>query len=311
MVSVQVLLAAYNGEAWLPEQLDSLLCQTERNFTVLYQDDGSSDGTAELLARRSGEDPRLRAGREQGCRLGARGNFLSLIRQTRADRVLLCDQDDVWEPRKIARLQEAMDSAERRYGPRTPLVVHSDCRVIDGTGQELFPSFFRHQGWDPAAVELPRLLVQNNVTGCTLMMNRPLTDLVAAFAEADRIFMHDWFIALTAAAFGRVVFLDEPLIRYRQHAGNAVGASGAGQVSRGLKAVARWKEGRNRIRLTYSHTRAFLALYGDRLPASARKTAEDYLATEALPKPARLLAIKKQGCVMQSPVTRLGQFIFG
>lgn len=310
-MTVQILLAAYNGAAWLPAQLQSLRDQTDRDFTVLWQDDGSSDDTPAQLSRCSLQDDRFLPGAQQGCHLGAKGNFLSLIRQAKADAVLLCDQDDVWFPEKVARLKKALAKAEVQNGAGTPLLVHSDCRGIDEAGAQLFPSFFRHQGWDPSAVTLPRLLVQNNVTGCTLIMNKALLRLIAAHGDADKIFMHDWFIALTAASFGRVVFLNDVLTGYRQHLDNAIGASGKDQLARGMEALSRQEKAKARIRLTYTHTRSFRDLYGDLLPEDARKLIDAYLATEALPKVPRLWQVRRLGCAMQSPVTRAGQLFFG
>ncbi len=78
-----------------------------------------------------------------------------------------------------------------------------------------------------------------------------------------------------------------------------------------MEALTRSARARARIRLTYTHTRAFLDLYGAALPASARGTAEAYLATERLPWPVRVLTVQKKGFVMQSPITRLGQIFFG
>ena len=310
-MTVQVLLGTYNGEAWLPELLQSLENQTDPDFRVLYQDDGSTDGTPELLADLSRRDPRFEAGKEQGKRLGAKGNFMSLIRQADGDAVMLCDQDDVWEPGKIARLRRAMAEAEHQYGRGTPLLIHSDCSGMDEKGAILFESFFRHQGWDPEATDLPRLLVQNNITGCTLIMNRRMTELAAALGDPDRMFMHDWFLGLTAASFGRILFLDEALTRYRQHGDNTIGASAGGQVSRGMQALSRWEKGKERMRLTYDHARSFREMTGDSLPAAAGQLIDAYLATEKLPKLQRIRAVRRLGCVMQSRVTRMGQIVFG
>ena len=108
VVKSLVLLAAYNGEKHLPELLDSLCVQTDPDFSVLVQDDGSSDGTPEILADIIRKDSRFFAGNESGCHLGAAGNFLSLIRQADADLVFLCDQDDIWMPEIIAVLKQAI-----------------------------------------------------------------------------------------------------------------------------------------------------------------------------------------------------------
>lgn len=311
LVKTAVLLAAYNGGKYLPALLDSLKNQTDPDFTVIMQDDGSSDNTPELLRAAAEEDSRFVFGAEQGQHLGAAGNFISLIRQARADRVFLSDQDDIWEPDKIAVLKQAMQEQEDRFGAETPLLIHSDCSLIDDTGSCIGSSFFRHQGWDPAAVTLQRLLVQNNVTGCTLVMNEPLRKLVAAHARAKELFMHDWFIALTAASFGQVSVVDRPLTRYRQHEGNKIGASSASLLARGLAALKNRKDAKRRILLTYTHTKVFRRLYGDALPPQARQIAEAYLATENMAKIPRVLAVRRMGCVMQSPVTRLGQLLFG
>ena len=101
LVKTEVLLAACNGSRHLPELLDSLAAQTDPDFTVVMQDDGSEDDTPFLLREYSGRDSRFVFGKEQGQHLGAAGNFISLIRQSDADYVLLCDQDDIWEPFKI------------------------------------------------------------------------------------------------------------------------------------------------------------------------------------------------------------------
>jgi len=311
VVKTLILLTTWNGARFLPGQLDSIRSQTDPDFEVLVQDDGSADETLRQLDTVCRGDIRFLRGKEEGLHLGAVGNFLSLIRQADADVILLSDQDDVWLPEKVSALKQALAEAEQVHGPDTPLLVHSDCKLIDGQGLLLADSFFRHQGWDPAATDLPRLLVQNNVTGCTLIMNRPLRDLIAEYGRPELLFMHDWFIALTAAAFGRVFFLNRPLTLYRQHGENTVGASSRHQLSRGVEALSQREKARRRIALTYEHTQAFREAYGSRLPEEADRLTEAYLATRSLPRRSRLLQIRKLGCVMQSPVTRAGQLIFG
>lgn len=311
VVSMQVLLATYNGETYLPQQLESLRTQTATDFTVLMQDDGSTDGTLPLLKSWTKRDPRFQLSTDCGQHYGAKGNFLSLIRQSTADYVALCDQDDEWMPVRLQRCREALQAAEAQYGASVSLLVHSDARLVSSDEQLLQESFFRHQGWDPTAVTLPRLLVQNNVTGGTLMMNAALCRLVAKHGDAQTMHMHDWFIALTAAAFGHVLFIDEPLENYRQHGINVMGASRKTLIQRGIKALSAWEKGKKRIALTYTHTRAFRNAYGDTLPDEARSIIDRYLATEKQGKLQRVLAVQRGGYTMQSTVTRLGQILFG
>lgn len=311
LVNTVVLLAACNGSGHLPELLASLQSQTDQDFTVLMQDDGSTDDTPKLLKNIALRDPRFTFGCEQGRHLGAAGNFLSLVRQVKDAYVLFCDQDDIWEDDKIQVLKQAMKDQESEYGAKTPLLVHSDCSLINEEGKPIGESFFAHQGWDPGAVTLPRLLVQNNVTGCTLMMNPPLARLIADNAKAKELFMHDWFIALTAASFGHISFIGEPLTRYRQHSDNAIGASKQSLPARALSALMNRDKAKRRILLTYTHTQVFRKLYEGKLPADALKIVDGYLATRRMRKIPRILAVRRLGCVMQSPVTRMGQLFFG
>lgn len=308
---VSVLLAAYNGERFLPAQLASLQAQNHADFRVLWRDDGSFDGTAALLRAISQADGRFMASQAQQTHLGAIGSFLTLMQQDDAPYSALCDQDDVWHADKLSRCLSAMQAAEAQYGADTPLLVHHDCRVVDADGAMLHGSFFRHQGWDGSACALPRLLVQNNVTGCTCLMNAALRRLVAEHASAGALFMHDWFIALTAAAFGQIVFVDAPLLDYRQHGTNVMGASRTGLLRRGMKALSAPEHARERIALTYRYARMFRTAYGGTLPAEARAVIDGYLAIEGLPKLKRIAALQKGGYLMQSRITRAGQCLFG
>lgn len=309
---IEVLLACYNGEKYLPQLLASLSAQAGAEFRVLMQDDGSRDGTVKLLQRQAEADGRFILAQDASpARIhGAIGNFWSLLGQARADYTALCDQDDVWHTDRLRAGLEAMAEAEARWGRETPLMVHSDARVVDAGGNTLHESFFAHQGWDFRAVTLPRLLVQNNVTGCTVLINRPLRELALRCGNPADMYMHDWFLALTAAAFGHVVCLPRPLVDYRQHGNNEMGASAAGLAKRGVRALSARARGKARIALTYRHTRSFAAAYGPLLPGPARKVIENYLALERKAKPARVWGILRGGYRMQSPVTRAGQIFF-
>ena len=309
---IDVLLACYNGSAYLPQQLASLAAQSGEDFRVLMQDDGSQDGTPELLADWCQRDRRFQLVSDASPQRihSAIGNFWSLLQQSDAPYIALCDQDDEWLPQRLHCGMAAMQAAELRWGADTPLLIHSDAQLIDAQGAVLHESFFRHQGWDAEATTLPRLLVQNNVTGCTVLLNRPLCRLALTHGDPARMHMHDWFLALTAAAFGQVICIPQPLVRYRQHGENVMGASQAGLAERGVRALSAREKGKARIALTYRHTQAFLDAYGDTLPPAARKTVTRYLSLERKHKPGRMLGILRGGYRMQSFVTRAGQLFF-
>lgn len=311
MKTIEVLLAVYNGRRDLPALLESLRAQDDPAFTVLMRDDGSDDGSEALLAAAAAEDPRFRTAQDSGRHLGAKGNFLSLMRQTEAPYAALCDQDDVWSRVRLSWCRAMMERLEREHGPDTPLLVHSDCAVTDAQDRVIHDSFMDLQGWDPSVRTLRPLLVQNNVTGCTVLMNRALCRLAAAHADPEAIFMHDWFLAQTAAAFGAIGYVDAPLVRYRQHGDNAVGASRHGLAVRGLLALSDRARAKQRIALTYDQTRVFLEAYGDALPPRAREDCEAYLATRALPRLRRIRRVQRGGWRMQSRAARWGQRLFG
>lgn len=308
-VVIDILLATYQGERFLPALLDSLRTQVWKDFRVIAQDDGSTDATLSLLADATA-DARFSLGNQQAQHLGAIGNFLSLMGQSDAPYCALCDQDDVWLPNRLSAGMTAMHDAEAKYGKDTPLLIHSDCRLIDAEDNVLSPSFFARQGWNPSAVTLPQLLVQNNATGCTMLLNAPLRALVTAHADSGKLFMHDWFIAKTAAAFGQVICLQEPLVCYRQHGSNVMGASRQSLLQRGLAALRLPSKAHERLMLTYQETRHFLSAYDKVLSDNPRAILLNYLSTEHMNRIQRFRALQQGGYWMQSSITRLGQIIF-
>lgn len=310
-MKTSVLLATYNGAKYLKPLLNSLRTQEWKELTILYQDDGSSDETQRLLEEAAAEDKRLHQGSESGKHLGAKGNFLSLLKQDDADRTALCDQDDVWRPEKIRLCQEAMNKAELEFGQETPILIHTDASLMNENGETIADSFFRHQGWDPKATDLCRLIVQNNVTGCTILMNRALREIAADYFDPEYFYMHDWFIALTASIFGKVIFLDRPLVEYRQHETNEVGASRCSLPRRALSSFAAVEHARNRIQITYRQTERLLEIYSGRMPKDKEMILRLYLETEQMKKARRVYTVMKSGFRMQNPVTIAGQIFFG
>lgn len=221
---VRILLAAYQGATFLPAQLDSLLAQTHPNLEIIVSDDGSTDGSAEILSEYAAAHPEKILYYRSGCRFGSsQAHFLHLLRQFRdAPYLMFCDQDDVWHSSKVSRSLSALK--ENCPDPAVPALLHTDLRVVDRNLQVLNPSFLRFSGLDGNALSLPQLLTQNVVTGCTILMNRALSDLFCSAPELGDVLMHDWYLSLVAAACGKIFFLDEATIDYRQHGGNVVGA---------------------------------------------------------------------------------------
>ena len=143
-----ILLASYNGEKYLADQIRSIQGQTISNWTLLVRDDGSQDNTRDVLHKFAGKDTRIRYVNDQlGC-LGTTRNFGALMRVALAegaDAVFFSDQDDIWLPHKIARQLQFLQDMERQYGPGTPLLCYSDLEVVDQNLHQIHPSFMRYE----------------------------------------------------------------------------------------------------------------------------------------------------------------------
>jgi glycosyltransferase involved in cell wall biosynthesis len=225
---IDVLLATYNGAKFLHEQLESLCAQSYRNFRLLVSDDGSSDTTLAIVESFA---VRLPAGCLRWVENSHRGggavrNFEALMNASRGDGlarwVVFCDQDDVWLQQKLERLAQEMKLLESEE-PNIPCLVHTDLRVVNEQLQTIAPSFVEQQGIDTERVSLATLLSVNCVTGCAMMVNRAL--LAIALPIPQEAVMHDWWCALISST-GRRSFIAEPLVLYRQHGANQIGAKG-------------------------------------------------------------------------------------
>jgi len=231
---IDILLATYNGEAYLAEQVASIMTQSYPYFRLIVRDDGSKDRTPRILKGLAAKYPeRMEVIADGDGNLGVQKNFNRLLAASHAPYVMFSDQDDVWLPTKIEATFRRLLALERDHGVETPLLVHSDLEVVDRELMRMDASFWHYQHLCPRrGLTLNRLLVQNVVTGCTMMVNRAL--LVRGMPIPAEAAMHDWWLALVAAAFGRIGYLRETTIRYRQHSHNSLGAKrwSAGQFIR-------------------------------------------------------------------------------
>lgn len=218
---VEILLATYNGEQYLSEQLDSILNQDYENWIIRACDDASTDHTYAILEEYREKYPhKFIIEKNQKGFGSAKKNFINLMKHSSCDYVMCCDQDDVWLPNKISLTLERMEKVESED---MPVLVHTDLKVVDSELQVMSESFFEHSNFRKE-FELNEILIQNFVTGCTVMMNRPMVTLMSRVEECDRILMHDWVASILATSAGKVTFVDTPTMLYRQHAINSVGA---------------------------------------------------------------------------------------
>lgn len=218
---IEILLATYNGERYIREQIESVVNQDYDNWVVRACDDGSTDHTYDILKEYQEKFPdKFIIEKQEKGSGSAKLNFFHLIKKSTCEYVMCCDQDDVWLRNKISLTMQEMKKIEV---PSLPSLIHTDLKVVDDKLQVISESFFAHSNLRKK-FGYHDLLIQNHVTGCTMMMNRALVDLLNTEMNYEYILMHDWLAAIVATSNGNVGFVDQPTILYRQHAINSVGA---------------------------------------------------------------------------------------
>ena len=309
--TIDILLATFNGEAFLAEQIESLLAQSFTDWRLLVRDDGSSDESTAIVRRYVSQYPgRVLLIEDQDTGLGAAGNFARLMEHSRAPYVMLCDQDDVWLPHKIERMLAAIRELEAESAAELPLLVCSDLTVVDRDLKVMQPSFWWYMLIDPVSgSSVNRLMGQNMVTGCASICNRRLVELTLPIpAEA---LMHDWWMALVAAALGELRCLPEALVLYRQHGKNTLGAKNLGVMSILRRAagapVQAGANTRKVLRSTQSQAAALLLSLGNRMESRTQRVVASYAALSGTGFWARRLTAVKFGFL---PTGLLRKLIF-
>ncbi len=258
---VDILLPTYNGERFVRAQIESILSQTYQNWRLLIRDDGSSDGTMDILRSYLGGYPdRMTLVEDGRDHLGACQSFAALLSHSTSDYVAFCDQDDVWFPEKMELTLNRMIRLEQAYDK--PVLVHTDIKVVDKNLCLLSDSFWKYQRVNPGRKNLNHVLIQNNVTGCAMMINRKLKDISLPIPQ--EAIMYDWWIALAASAFGVFDYIDTPTMLYRQHSRSDTGAKKYTPWYF-LSRMNRIEEGRKSIGRTLRQGRTFLERFQDRL----------------------------------------------
>ena len=212
---ISVCMATYNGEKYLKEQIDSILYQLNSNDELIISDDGSTDGTIEIIEGYN--DKRIKLHKNSFHNLIK--NFEYALTQASGDYIFLCDQDDMWVSNKVRVVCEKLIHYD---------LVVTDCRVVDEQLNTMIPSFFQLRG---SGEGFWKNLYRNTYLGCCMAFRRSLLKVILPF-PAD-IAMHDIWIGLVAEKMGRVTFVPQQLVYYRRHGNNA---SPTGEKSRyGLK----------------------------------------------------------------------------
>ena len=305
---ISILMATYNGEKYLQEQMDSLLSQTFNDFTLWINDDASVDGTWNILLDYASKHPdkiKLSCNKENSG--GAKYNFLEMMSTIKDDYIMLCDQDDVWLPEKIEKTLLRMKELEQQY-PNTPILMRTDMQVVDQYLQIISPSYRKLMCSNFDRTGFNQVLVQNTFAGCTAMYNRALAELLDK--KPDYCIMHDWWLELAAAAFGKIAHVDEPTILYRQHSDNEVGIKDIRKLSYKIKLLTKGSYIEEAIQATYKQAESFLRVYGHLLTKTQKHVLKKYCAIPNMSRLKRWRTIYNLGAFKNGVSRNIAYFIF-
>ena len=299
---IDILLACFNGEKYITEQIDSILNQSYQNWNLIIRDDGSKDRTLEIVKEYIDMYPSKIHLIESTVPSGsAKMNFFQLMQVSTQSYVMFCDQDDIWFSDKVQITLEKMIQTEYEY-PDLPILVHSDLEVVDEKGRKIADSLYHYQSIDVSYFNrIERMLVQNTVTGCTMMINRSMLNLVASMPS--QAIMHDWWIALFAISHGHIEYINEPTIYYRQHERNEVGAKNTKSFSYWLMQLNRIGVLHNQLQKTYDQALVFSEFVSGR----KQTIVNDYASLANKHKLRRIFKLIRGGYLKNTWIRRLGQ----
>ena len=216
---IDVLLATYNGEKYLKEQIDSILEQTYKNIRLIISDDCSKDRTPEILKEYQQNDDRIEL-HIQKSNLGVVKNIEFLLKQVKSPYYMLADQDDYWLPEKVEKSLEKLKK-ENVY------LVFGDLEVVDKNLKTMYSSFNDYmlltrkinKYIDSYKVNY----LYNCVTGCTVLAKKETIEKILPVPTNSKRLIHDHWIGLMVALNGKLAYIPEKYIKYRQHGNNEVG----------------------------------------------------------------------------------------
>lgn len=229
---VDILLATYNGEKYLKEQIESLLDQTYTNIQIIISDDCSTDGTRDIL--KSYENNEKIKVYYQENNLGYVKNFEFLLKKVESDLYMLCDQDDFWKKEKV---EKTVDKLQKENLD----LVFGDLEVVDENLNLLYLSYNKYMHLahkiDKYHKDYKLQYLYNCMTGCTMMSKKNFLDKILPLPTNSKYMIHDYWIGLIVSLNGKVGYLDKPYILYRQHGKNQVGTKKASQTASHLDSV--------------------------------------------------------------------------
>ena len=229
---VDILLATYNGEKYLKEQIESILNQTYKNIQIIISDDCSKDATREILKEYENNEKIKVFYQEKN--LGYVKNFEFLLQQVESDIYMLSDQDDVWKKEKVEKTIEKLKQENLD-------LVFGDLEVVDENLNTICKSYNKYMHLEHKIEKYSKdyrlQYIYNCMTGCTMASKKEWLDKILPLPTNSKYMIHDYWIGLIIALNGKVGYLKEPYILYRQHGNNQVGISKASHKFKKLEQI--------------------------------------------------------------------------
>ena len=215
-----ILLASYNGEKYISEQLDSIINQTDKNWELIIRDDGSKDETVTILNKYEKKDERIKILRDDKGNLGFLKNFEELLFNAKEEFVLFSDQDDFWLKNKLEKFVEKIRDLDEKVLSK-PLLIHCNSLVCDDKLEIIKEEFIDSKIAKKTNSNI--YFFEYIVQGSTSMVNKKMIKESLPFLK--NVTLHDRYFHLLSQFLGTRIFIDESLVKYRQHERNAIGAS--------------------------------------------------------------------------------------
>lgn len=303
-MQIDILMATYNAGKFLENQLDSIFNQTCHDWHLIIRDDVSSDNTVDIIEQYIGKYPNKISLFKGDINLGAKSNFNELLKLSSAEYVMFADHDDVWLDDKISITLEKMAELERTSETGTPILVFTDKSITDENLNITHQSSVKAEKFDVKRLTPQRLLVQNVASGCTIMINKPLLTLCRSIPK--EAIMHDHYMMLLAAFFGKIGYVNKPAMLYRQHSRNEIGAKNVG-ISYLFKKIAESPATiKSRFMKNIDQADALLKNYGEQLSKENRDILENFIRLRTASRPEFIRIIVQNGFYKSGLVRKLG-----
>lgn len=310
--TVAICMATFNGGKYIRDQIESIVNQTYSDWILFIRDDGSKDDTLNICREYADlfsgkiiilDDDKLKGG-------SSKDNFAAILnwvsKNYSFNYFMFSDQDDVWFKDKIAISIERMHQVESEKSG--PILIHTDLKVVDKDLNVICDSFFKYRSIDAKITSLNRLLIQNNITGCTMLWNDRLNALFDLSNE--NIAMHDWWMTLVAACFGAISLIESQTILYRQHEKNVVGATKTNSLTFIVYRLRNIEHIKETLRKSIIQANYFYLIYKDKLGSEEKTIIKNFTDLAIQSKLKKIMTIEKFGFYKQGILQIIGELVF-